>query len=215
MSSTYGRGFKTAIKNGTSPWTWVEKTARKNNCTPNSIWKSLQKDGLCFNKKYGNFTFWFPTEFPKCSKTSCKGNQFAFFQFCIEYCLQMGWVTPEQCYRWSTAQLCYYCCNKCAQNFKKPAGFNPNKKVSPFPAGMTGTPTPNKTKKTTTTKKAKKTSPKRRKTTARKTTPKKTTGRRTTTAKKSTSRRPKLRLVGKTSTSRRRRTTTTRRRRAA
>lgn len=215
MSSTYGRGFKTAIKNGTSPWTWVEKTARKNNCSPNTIWRSLQKDGLCFSKKFGNFTFWFPTQFPKCSKSSCKATQFTFFQFCIEYCLQMGWVTPEQCYRWSTSQLCYFCCNKMAQNFKKPAGFNPNKNVSPFPANMTGTPS-NTTKKTT--KKAKKSTPKRRKTTrkptARKSTPKKATSRRRSTSKKTTSRRPKLRLVGK-STSRRRRTTTTRRRRAA
>jgi len=89
----------------------------------------------------------------------------------IEFCLQHGWCTPEQLYSWTPSQICWFTGQCIAKNFKKPAGFNANKKVKGFPKSWFATTTTTKTakkstaKKTTKGKKATHSKPKMKKTT--------------------------------------------------
>ncbi len=129
---TFCRTFKTACKNGKSPWLTVQNIAKKNKCTEAKIWETLCKHNFAICKKFNGQSIWIPTEFPKTTRENSKIGETYFWWFALEFCLEQGWVTPEQIYTWNMKQVCWYCCNCVSKFYKKPKGFNPNAKVKGF-----------------------------------------------------------------------------------
>lgn len=155
MSKTYnfGRSFKTSVQNGKTPYSVVENLATKCRKTPAFVWNNLKKNGYVFNTKFNGKTFWFPTFTCKTNSRNWKKTEATIWPQFIQYALQQGWVTPAQCYNWSTKQLCYHistCFSKC---YGKPGNFNPTTRSNfKTPTGCTGKWTPNGTWTTTGTK---------------------------------------------------------------
>lgn len=140
-TKTYGKTFMNACVKGTAPGTWVTKTAHKNGCTENYVWNCLKKEGYAWYKKFNGKNFWFPTfQFP-CPNKQMKTFEWNFWQNTVEYCLQHGWVTPEQVHGWTCNQLFYYCCHKLGKQYSKPTGFKVTKKCTTPTYWFTGTPT--------------------------------------------------------------------------
>lgn len=129
-TKTYGKQFMNACKKGTSPWTWVCNCAKRNNCTENYIWNCLCKEGYAFRKKFNGQTFHFPTFQCNCPRTKSRTTEYYFWQFAVMFCLQQGWVTPEQCNSWTCPQLFYYCCTKFNTFYCKPKGFTATTKCT-------------------------------------------------------------------------------------
>lgn len=201
MTTKFSTGFNSAVKKGTSPWQWVQNCSKRTGKPESTIWKSLEREGAVFCKKFNGCNVWFPVNGKKCSGTSCKKTHNFFWQYLCEYCVQQGWAKPWQLQKMSTSAICYFICSCMNKKYKKPSSYK-----NPSSYKMTGTTT--KTGRKTKTRKTSK--PKARKRTTKRTGTKRTTGR------KSTTRRTGLRLAG---TSRRRTTSrrysTTTRRRAA
>ncbi len=178
---SYFTSFKTNCKNGKSPWQFVQKIAKKNNCTETQIWNSLCKANLAFCKTISGKKCYFPVNFKKTTSKNWKSTEFSFYYTAIELCLQHGWCTSEQIYSWTPAQCCWFASNCITKHTNKPAKFNANKTVKGFPTSWTGTTTATKTKKKSATKTKTKKSKKRTTTKARKTST--TKGRKTTTTR--------------------------------
>lgn len=130
MSKTYnfGRSFKTSVQNGKTPYSVVENLAAKYRKTPAFVWANLKKNGYAFSTKFNNKTFWFPTFTCKTNSRNWKKTESTIWPQFIQYALQQGWVTPAQCYNWTTKQLCWHISNCFSKCYSKPGNFNPNTK---------------------------------------------------------------------------------------
>ncbi|MCL4196864.1 MAG: hypothetical protein KJZ69_05160 [Phycisphaerales bacterium] len=128
MSKTYnfGRTFKTNVQNGKTPYSVVENIAGNCRKTTAFVWNNLKKNGYAFNTKFNGKTFWFPSFNCKTNSTNCKKTENTIWPQMIQYALQQGWITPAQCYNWTTNQICWHVSNCFNKGFRKPAGFNPN-----------------------------------------------------------------------------------------
>ncbi|MBL1216460.1 MAG: hypothetical protein D8M59_03095 [Planctomycetes bacterium] len=159
-TKTFGKPFMTACKKGTSPWTWVQNCAKRNHCTENYVWNCLCKEGYAFCKKFNGHNCYFPTFQCKCPRTKSRTTEFNFWQYAVYFCMQQGWVTPEQVNGWSNPQMFYFCCRQFNKFYTKPKSFSATRKFHTPTTWCTYTQTP----KSSTTRKTT-----RRRTTGRKT----------------------------------------------
>jgi len=127
-TKTYGKTFCNACKKGTSPSDWVCKAAKRYDCTESYLWNCLKKEGYAFCKKFNGKNYWFPTFECKCPRAKSKVTEYNFWQYAVEFCMQQGWVTPEQVYNWTYQQMYYYCSFKFNKFYCKPKGFSATKK---------------------------------------------------------------------------------------
>ncbi len=128
MSKTYnfGRTFKTSVQNGKTPYSVVENIASKYRKTPAFVWANLKKNGYAFCTKFNGKSFWFPTFSCKTNSKNWKKTEATIWPQFIQYALQQGWITPAQCYNWTTNQICYHISNCFSKCYSKPGNFNPN-----------------------------------------------------------------------------------------
>ena len=94
--SPYASSFLSAIKKGTPCLVAVEKIASRCKKTPNMVFLSLFKAGLCDRQKFNGQWLYWPCEGRKCSATLAKGCQLQTWQCFIDWCIGTGCCTPEQ-----------------------------------------------------------------------------------------------------------------------
>ena len=94
--SPYASSFLSAIKQGTPCLVAVEKIASRGKKTPNMVFLSLFKAGLCDRQKFNGQWLYWPCEGRKCSATLAKGCQLQAWQCFIDWCIGTGCCTPEQ-----------------------------------------------------------------------------------------------------------------------
>jgi len=152
----WGRTFKNAVQQGKNPWTTVQAIAKRNQVTENRVWNFLVKNHFAFAKKFSGQTFYFPCGFNQGPKAFAKPTEFNFWQQCIVFAFQQGWVTPQQVWNWTPQQTFWFVSQKLNAYYGKPNKFNPNATVKPFnftnpfnpPVTTTNTTTKTGTKKT-------------------------------------------------------------------
>jgi hypothetical protein len=94
--SPYATSFNSAIKRGTPCFVAVENIAKRTKKTPNQIFESLFKAGLCYRQKIaGQWVYW-PCNWNKTNATNAKFCQHNMWQCFIDWCLCCGFCTPEQ-----------------------------------------------------------------------------------------------------------------------
>lgn len=146
----WGRTFKKAVQQGKSPWQTVQAIATRNNVPTNRVWTWLVKNHFAFAKKFNGQTFYFPCAFTKGPKAFAKPTEFNFWQWCVEFAFQQGWVTPNQVFNWTPQQTFWFVSQKLNNFYGKPAKFNPNANVPPFNFITAFAPVPPKPKTTKT-----------------------------------------------------------------
>ena len=102
--SPYASSFKSAIKGGTPCFTAVEKIASRCKKTPNMVFQSLFKAGLCNRQKFNGQWLYWPCEGRKCTATLAKGCQLQMWQCFIDWCIGTGCCTPDQLSRYNGSQ---------------------------------------------------------------------------------------------------------------
>src|SRR5690606_15278118 len=116
-TNNFGTQFKNACKKGTNPTQVVQAIANRNKTTATQVWNSLRRQGYAFALKANGQTFWFPTFNCKAPRASFKKTSNNFWQFCIEFCLQQGWIKPEQVNAWTFQQVCAFCSTQLNKHF--------------------------------------------------------------------------------------------------
>lgn len=96
FTSPFATPFKSALKRGTSYNEAVNNIASRNHKSPQQVWESLFKAGLCFRQKFNGQWIYFPWNAAKTSSTTWKKSQFNAWQWFSEWCLTSGTCTPEQ-----------------------------------------------------------------------------------------------------------------------
>jgi len=95
-TSPYATSFKSAIKRGTPCFVAVQNIAKRTKKSPNQVFESLFKAGLCFRQKVaGQWVYW-PCDWNKTNATNAKTCQNNMWQWFVDWCLCTGVCTPEQ-----------------------------------------------------------------------------------------------------------------------
>lgn len=98
-TSPYATTFKAALKRGTSYNNAVWSIAQRWNVSPDQVWNSLYKAGLCFRQKFNGQWVYCPWDCKKkCSTTTQKFCQNNTWQWFCEWCLACGYCTPNAMY---------------------------------------------------------------------------------------------------------------------
>jgi len=95
-TSPYASSFKSAINRGTSYTFAVNSIAKRWNKTPEFIWQSLYKAGLCYRQKFNGQWIYWPCNVKKGTAKTWKYSQFYMWQWFTEWCFTNGWATPQQ-----------------------------------------------------------------------------------------------------------------------
>ena len=95
-TSPYASPFKSAINRGTSYTFAVNSIAKRWNKTPEFIWQSLYKAGLCYRQKFNGQWIYWPCNMKKGTAKTWKYSQFYMWQWFTEWCFTNGWATPQQ-----------------------------------------------------------------------------------------------------------------------
>jgi hypothetical protein len=96
FKSPYATTFKNAVKRGTSWNTAVHNIAKRSNTTPQNVWNSLHKAGLCYRQKFnGQWVYW-PVEAKKGNATTWKNSQHQMWQWFCEWAMINGVCKPDQ-----------------------------------------------------------------------------------------------------------------------
>lgn len=96
--SPFATPFKSAIKRGTPCVVAVNNIASRKNTTPNKVFESLYKGGLCNRQKFnGQWLYWPVNELvPNVNATNLKDVQYNCWQWFIDWCISNNVVTPDQ-----------------------------------------------------------------------------------------------------------------------
>lgn len=94
--SPFATSFKSAINRGTPCFVAVQNIAKRTKKSPNQVFQSLFKAGLCFRQKIaGEWVYW-PCDWHKTNATNAKICQNNMWQWFVDWCLCTGVCTPEK-----------------------------------------------------------------------------------------------------------------------
>jgi hypothetical protein len=94
--SPYASSFKSAIKRGTSASNAVKTIAKRHNTTPNVVFNSLHKAGICHRQKFNGTWIYWPCEGIKTSTSSAKSCQTETWQSLVDWCIVSGNCSPQR-----------------------------------------------------------------------------------------------------------------------
>lgn len=96
ITSPYATSFKSAINRGTPCFVAVQNIAKRTKKSPNQVFESLFKSGLCFRQKVAGQWIYWPCDWNKTNATNAKVCQNTMWQCFVDWCLCSGVCTPEQ-----------------------------------------------------------------------------------------------------------------------
>jgi hypothetical protein len=115
--SPFATSFKSAINRGTPCFVAVCNIAKRTKKSPNQVFESLFKAGLCFRQKVSGQWIYWPCNWNKTSVTNAKVCQHNMWQSFVDWCLCSGWCTPEQLHNHCGSQQEFF--NYCKKFWNK------------------------------------------------------------------------------------------------
>ncbi|HRP62751.1 MAG TPA: hypothetical protein PK400_05610 [Phycisphaerales bacterium] len=141
FNSPFASAFTSAINRGTPCFVAVNNIANRTNKTPNTVFESLYKAGLCWRQKVGGQWIYFPCFTPKKGTSNniknCQGNMWQWF---VDWCITSGYCTPSQLHNncGSSTQFMNFCKKFWGKQFNTTTGSKTTSRSSNKSFGRTG-----------------------------------------------------------------------------